>query len=89
MQLEGESGPLPQLIHPLEILVGTRSLVTQEILKGQRVGLSGTVEILIRFGPLPGANLIHLVNTLCQQSPPISQEGVYDRLLKKIGNLVL
>jgi len=63
VQLEGESGPLPQLIHPLEILVGTRSLVTQEILKGQRVGLSGTVEILIRFGPLPGANLIHPVNT--------------------------
>jgi hypothetical protein len=65
VQPEGESGPLPQLIHPLrlEILVGTRSLVSQEILKGQRVGLSGTVEILIRFGPLPGANIIHPVNT--------------------------
>jgi hypothetical protein len=63
VQLEGKSGPLPQLIYPLEILVGTRSLVSQEILKGQEVGHCGTMEILIRFGPLPGANLIHPVNT--------------------------
>jgi hypothetical protein len=59
----GGLGPLPQLIYPLEILVGTRSLVSQEILKGEEVGHCGTMEILIRFGPLPGTNLIHPVNT--------------------------
>jgi hypothetical protein len=62
VQLEGESG-LPQLIYPLEILVGTRSPMIQEILKGQEVGHCGTMEILIRFGPLPGTNPILPVNT--------------------------
>jgi hypothetical protein len=50
---------IPQLIYPLEILVGTQSRYPGN----PKVGHCGTMEILIRFGPLPGTNLILPVNT--------------------------